>query len=69
LEKIREKRRREIIDKNPCCVQGFLNYPNDRILRKKSLSLETKNYEKTNSNNAVVQCFSKSKCTSAVYVS
>jgi len=66
LEKIREKRRREINDENPCCVQGFLNYPNDRILRKKSLSLETKNYEKTNSNNAVIQRFRK--CTSAIYV-
>jgi len=35
LEKIREKRRRKINDENPCTQQGFLNYPNDRILRKK----------------------------------
>lgn len=54
--------------KIPAVYRDFLNYPNDIILRKKSLSLETKNYEKTNSNsnNAVTQRFRKR--TSAIYV-
>ena len=52
--------------KIPAVYRDFLNYPNDIILRKKSLSLETKNYEKTNSNNAVTQRFRKR--TSTIYV-
>ena len=52
--------------KIPAVYRDFLNYPNDGILKKKIFIFGNKNYEKTNSNNAVTQRFRKR--TSAIYV-